>query len=156
MFFECASDGPAFETYASFWNAPLLKSVPWPLTFVFPKFEPIRFFKILIVQHSSGVSPIIRLSFSRRPRIVERGLGELWQSRADMTRVRDFNYLPNCGSLLFIENLRLLFSRTGQMSVRGNSNLKNLYMTRAALQSRLCAPILTQSQMLKLGKPNYN
>ena len=37
-----------------------------------------------------------------------------------------------------------------------NSDLKNLYLTDTALQSRLCAPIMTQAQMLQHGMPNYN
>ena len=36
------------------------------------------------------------------------------------------------------------------------SDLKNLYLTRADLQSRLNAPIMTQEQMLQMSKPNYN
>ena len=35
-----------------------------------------------------------------------------------------------------------------------NSDLKNLYLSRKALASRLVAPIMTQSQMLNL--PNFN
>ena len=35
-----------------------------------------------------------------------------------------------------------------------NSNLKNLYISSKSLQSRLIAPIMTQSQMLNL--PNFN
>jgi len=37
-----------------------------------------------------------------------------------------------------------------------NSDLKNLYLSDTALQSRLCAPIMTQAQMLQQGMPNYN
>lgn len=37
-----------------------------------------------------------------------------------------------------------------------NSNLKNLYLSEATLQSRLSAPIMTQSQMLQQGRPNFN
>lgn len=37
-----------------------------------------------------------------------------------------------------------------------NSDLKNLYLSDTALQSRLCAPIMTQDQMLKQGMPNFN
>jgi len=37
-----------------------------------------------------------------------------------------------------------------------HSNLKNLYLSDTALQSRLCAPIMTQAQMIQMGKPNYN
>lgn len=37
-----------------------------------------------------------------------------------------------------------------------SSDLKNLYLSRQALQSRLTAPIMTQNDMLKLGLPNYN
>jgi hypothetical protein len=35
-----------------------------------------------------------------------------------------------------------------------NSDLKNLYLSKKALESRLVAPIMTQSQMLSL--PNFN
>ena len=35
-----------------------------------------------------------------------------------------------------------------------NSDLKNLYISKKALESRLVAPIMTQSQMLSL--PNFN
>jgi len=34
------------------------------------------------------------------------------------------------------------------------SNLKNLYLTDKALQSRLCGPLMTQEQMLRM--PNWN
>ena len=34
------------------------------------------------------------------------------------------------------------------------SNLKNLYLTDKALQSRLCGPLVTQEQMLRM--PNWN
>jgi hypothetical protein len=36
------------------------------------------------------------------------------------------------------------------------SDLKNLYLSRTELQSRLKAPIMTQAQMLQMGNPNYN
>jgi len=36
------------------------------------------------------------------------------------------------------------------------SDLKNLYLTSTALQNRLCAPIMSQAEMLQQGKPNYN
>jgi hypothetical protein len=34
--------------------------------------------------------------------------------------------------------------------------LKNMYVSRCALQSRLTAPILTQDQMLMARLPNWN
>jgi hypothetical protein len=37
-----------------------------------------------------------------------------------------------------------------------SSDLKNLYLSRQSLQSRLTAPIMTQSEMLHLGLPNFN
>ena len=37
-----------------------------------------------------------------------------------------------------------------------SSDLKNLYLSRQDLQARLTAPIMTQSEMLQLGLPNYN
>ena len=37
-----------------------------------------------------------------------------------------------------------------------NSDLKNLYLSSTTLQGRLCAPIMSQSEMLKQGRPNYN
>lgn len=36
------------------------------------------------------------------------------------------------------------------------SDLKNLYLSRTDLESRLRAPIMSQAEMLKMGKPNYN
>ncbi len=37
-----------------------------------------------------------------------------------------------------------------------HSDLKNMYVSRCALQSRLTAPILTQDQMLMARLPNWN
>lgn len=37
-----------------------------------------------------------------------------------------------------------------------NSDLKNMYLTRQELASRTAAPILSQSQYLARGVPNYN
>lgn len=37
-----------------------------------------------------------------------------------------------------------------------SSDLKNMYLSRKALQSRLSAPIMTQNEMLLTARPNWN
>lgn len=37
-----------------------------------------------------------------------------------------------------------------------HSDLKNMYLTRCALESRLAAPIMTQASMLATGQQNWN
>ncbi len=62
-----------------------------------------------------------------------------------------FNPVPNSGKYLF----KSCADKTQPFGYE-TSDLKNLYLSRADLQSRLCAPIMTQDEMLKMGRPNYN
>jgi|TARA_B100000902_G_C27045115_1_gene781302 hypothetical protein len=62
-----------------------------------------------------------------------------------------FNPVPNSNKYLFTS----CADKTQPFGYE-TSDLKNLYLSRSDLQSRLCAPIMTQDQMLQMGKPNYN
>jgi hypothetical protein len=65
--------------------------------------------------------------------------------------MESFNSVPNSNKYLF----KSCADKTQPFGYE-TSDLKNLYLSRADLQSRLCAPIMTQSEMLKMGKQNYN
>jgi len=65
--------------------------------------------------------------------------------------LESFNKVPNSNKYLF----KSCADKTQPFGYE-TSDLKNMYLSRADLQSRLRAPIMTQDEMLKMGKPNYN
>ena len=83
------------------------------------------------------------------------------------TRVIGANHTAACGSCCACEehfkpqpnsNKYIFTSCVDSKQPYGyeTSDLKNLYLSKSSLQSRLCAPIMSQSQMLQMGVPNYN